>query len=160
MTKWSYLGYLLSYRKVIDHFGILGKNWRRNFDLTFLNFQRKKALKGPWSWCIKNRWRPEKARFPKYPIMDFDFLVKMGGIHPWGCYIKNLQTPFSVFLRKIALKLNNWFLPFFQASALKWPILGHFSINLPLEYYPGTSFRQSKPILAFKDLKNSKKCLN
>ena len=47
----------------------------------------------------------------------FDFLVKMGGIHPLDCYIKKLQTPFSVFLRKNALKLQNWFLPFFQASA-------------------------------------------
>ena len=37
----------------------------------------------------------------------FDFLVKMGGIHPLGCYIKKLQTPFSIFLRKNALKLKN-----------------------------------------------------
>ena len=37
----------------------------------------------------------------------FDFLVEMGGIHPLDCYVKKLQTLFSVFLRKNALKLKN-----------------------------------------------------
>ena len=155
MTKWSYLSHFLSYGKVIDHFGILGI-----LTLLFWISKEKRPLKAPEVDASKIGDGQKKHDSQNTPSWIFDFLVKMGGIHPLGCYIKKLQTPFSVFLRKNALKLKNWFLLFFQASALKCPILNHFSINIPLEYYPGTSFRQRKPILAFKDLKNSKKCLN